>query len=166
MYRSRHSLALCALFLGLFVLAGCGTGAAPVAETEPAPSETTEPARPQTAEERLAGQWHGQMILDEEVAKQLPAIKVAKLREMEMGMEFRPDGTLILVGVKDDGTPAQSEGTWSFVKADGDNVTIKTVEAGGKKTDAVLMFDGDDAFLMPVKTEVANLGAFRFERLR
>ena len=47
-----------------------------------------------------------------------------------------------------------------------DQITIRTIEASGKATDAVLMLESDDAFLMPLKTEVANLGAMRFERMR
>jgi hypothetical protein len=52
------------------------------------------------------------------------------------------------------------------VKVEEGQITIKSIETNGKETDAVLMFENDDSFLMPLKTEVANLGAMRFERLR
>ena len=146
------------LFVAPLVLAGCdgGTAEKPVAVKE----------KMITPEQLLQGQWHGQMVLDEEIEKQLPPAQVAKLKAMTMGMEFQPDGILILAGVKDDGKPYESQAAWEVVEAKDDQITIKSIEASGKATDAVLMFESDDAFLMPLKTEVANLGAMRFERLR
>ncbi len=148
-------------------LGGCGGSATPAkSQAQAAPEVAEEPAKPLTPEERLAGQWQGQMILDDEALKLLPADKIEKLRGTQMGMEFRPDGKLILVGVKDDGKPYQSEGTWQLIKVEGSHVTIRSTESSGKESDAVLMFEGDDTFLLPLKTEVANLGAMHFERLR
>ncbi|MGI8978024.1 MAG: hypothetical protein ACR2FY_02240 [Pirellulaceae bacterium] len=140
-------------------LAGCGSGET-AAKPLPRPEKTITP------EQLLEGQWQGQMILDEEVKKQLPPAQVAKLQSMTMGMEFQPGGRLILAGMKDDGKPYESEAAWEVVKATDDQITIKSIEANGKETDAVLMFEDDDVFLMPLKTEVANLGAMRFERLK
>ncbi|MCE9524420.1 MAG: hypothetical protein K8R36_00030 [Planctomycetales bacterium] len=147
-----------ALFAVSFALAGCGGGTAdkPAARTE----------KTVTPEQLLQGQWHGQMILDEETEKKLPPAQVAKLKAMTMGMEFQEGGKLILAGLKDDGKPYESEAAWEVVDAKDDQITIKSIEASGKATDAVLMFESDDSFLMPLKTEVANLGAMRFERLR
>ena len=150
------------VFLSLFaiplVLACCGGGAVekPVARKE----------KTITPEQLLQGQWHGQMVLDEEIEKQLPPAQAAKLKAKTMGMEFQPEGKLILAGIKDDGKPYESEAAWEVVEARDDQITIKSIEASGKATDAVLMFESDDSFLMPLKTEVANLGAMRFERLR
>ncbi len=150
------------VFLGLFaiplMLAGCGGGTAekPAARTE----------KTVTPEQLLQGQWHGQMVLDEEIEKQLPPAQVEKLKSMTMGMEFQPDGKLILAGIKDDGKPYESQAAWKVLEVKDDQITIQSVETSGKATDAVLMFESDDSFLMPLKTEVANLGAMRFERLR
>ena len=150
------------VFLGLFaiplMLAGCGGGTAekPAARTE----------KTVTPEQLLQGQWHGQMVLDEEIEKQLPPAQVEKLKAMTMGMEFQPDGKLILAGIKDDGKPYESQAAWKVLEVKDDQITIQSVETSGKATDAVLMFESDDSFLMPLKTEVANLGAMRFERLR
>ncbi len=150
------------VFLGLFaiplMLTGCGGGTAekPAARTE----------KTVTPEQLLQGQWHGQMVLDEEIEKQLPPAQVEKLKSMTMGMEFQPDGKLILAGIKDDGKPYESQAAWKVLEAKDDQITIQSVETSGKATDAVLMFESDDSFLMPLKTEVANLGAMRFERLR
>ncbi len=153
---SRMVLAL--LVAAPLALAGCGSGTAekPVARTE----------KTVTPEQLLQGQWQGQMVLDEEGVKQLSLDKVAKLRATTMGMEFQSDGRLIIAGVQHDGQPYESEAAWEVVEVKDDQITIKTVEASGKATDAVLMFESDDAFLMPLKTEVANLGAMRFERLK
>jgi hypothetical protein len=141
-----------------FVLAGCGGG---TAEKQAMRTEKTI-----TPEQLLEGQWQGQMVLDEDAEKQLRPAQVAKLKSMTMGMEFQAGGKLILVGIKDDGKPVPSEGAWEVVEATDDQITIRTIEASGKATDAVLMFESDDTFLMPLKTEVANLGAMRFERLK
>ncbi len=92
--------------------------------------------------------------------------QIAKLKSMTMGMEFQPGGKLILAGVKYDGKSYESEAAWEVVEASDSQITIKTIEASGKATDAALMLESDDVFLMPLQTEVANLGAMRFERLR
>jgi hypothetical protein len=146
------------LFVAPLALAGCGGGTAekPAARNE----------KSVTPEQLLQGQWQGQMVLDEDAEKQLRPAQVAKLKAMTMGMEFQPDGKFILAGLKDDGEPYESLGAWEVVEAKDGQITIKTIEANGKATDAVLMFESDDSFLMPLKTEVANLGAMRFERLR
>ena len=140
-------------------LAGCG-GDNPTAQQAPRTEKTITP------EQLLEGQWQGQMVLDAEIERQLPPAQVAKLKSMTMGMEFQAGGRLILAGLKDDGQPYESEAAWEVVKATDDQITIKSIEANGKETDAVLMFEDDDVFLMPLKTEVANLGAMRFERLK
>lgn len=139
-------------------LAGCGSG---TAEKTAARTEKTI-----TPEQLLQGQWQGQMVLDKDAEKQLRPAQVAKLKAMTMGMEFQTEGKLILAGVKDDGQPYESEAVWEVLQASDNEITIKTIEASGKATDAVLMLESDDVFLMPLKTEVANLGAMRFERLK
>ena len=146
------------LLIAPLALAGCGGG---TSEKPAARNDKTV-----TPEQLLQGQWQGQMVLDEDAEKQLRPAQVAKLKAMTMGMEFQPGGKLILIGIKDDGEPVPSEGAWEVVEATDNQITIRTIEASGKATDAVLMFESDDSFLMPLKTEVANLGAMRFERLR
>jgi len=151
-------MVLAFLLVAPLALAGCGGGAA-----EKTAVRTEKTITPQ---QLLEGQWQGQMVLDQEAEKQLRPAQVAKLKSMTMGMEFQPEGKLILAGVKDDGEPYESVAAWEVVEAKDDQITIKTIEASGKATDAVLMFESDDSFLMPLKTEVANLGAMRFERLK
>ena len=146
------------LLVAPLTLAGCGGGTAE--KTAVRTQKTVTP------EQLLEGQWQGQMVLDQDAEKQLRPAQVAKLKSMTMGMEFQPEGKLILAGLKDDGQPYESVAAWEVVEARDDQITIKTIEASGKATDAVLMFESDDSFLMPLKTEVANLGAMRFERLR
>jgi hypothetical protein len=146
------------LLVAPLALAGCGGGAA---DKQAMRTEKTV-----TPQQLLEGQWHGQMVLDQDAQKQLRPAQVAKLKSMTMGMEFQPEGKLILAGLNDNGQPYESVAAWEVVEASDSQITIKTIEAGGKATDAVLMFESDDAFLMPLKTEVANLGAMRFERLR
>ena len=139
-------------------LSGCGGNSAekPAAQRE----------KTITPEQLLQGQWQGQMVLQEDAKKKLTDKQIAKLEAMTMGMEFQPEGKLVLVGLKDDGEPYESLGAWQVVEARDDQITIKTFEENGKATEAVLMLESDDTFLMPLKTEVANLGAMRFERLR
>lgn len=152
------------LLLLTLTLAGCGGGTAANKTGEDATQARTE--KTVTPEQLLEGQWQGQMVLDAEAEKTLPTAQVDKLRAMTMGMEFQQGGKLILAGLKDDGKPYESEAAWEVVKVEEGQITIKSIEANGKETDAVLMFENDDSFLMPLKTEVANLGAMRFERLR
>jgi hypothetical protein len=152
------------LLLLTLTLAGCGGDSAASKAGGSAAEPRTE--KTVTPEQLLEGQWQGQMVLDAEAEKTLPAAQVEKLRAMTMGMEFQEGGKLILAGLKDDGKPYESEAAWEVVKVEEGQITIKSIETNGKETDAVLMFENDDSFLMPLKTEVANLGAMRFERLR
>jgi len=165
-HMSRFTTTMLALGVSFpLLLAGCGGGTAEKT-ADAVNTQDAEPRQPLTPEQRLEGQWQGQIVLDEDAQRNLPPAQVAKLQSMTMGMEFLPDGKLVLAGLKDDGKPYQSYGAWRIVKVEDDNITIKSIEASGKETDAVLMFESDDSFLMPLKTEVANLGAMRFERLR
>jgi hypothetical protein len=105
------------------------------------------------------------LIDDEAVAGKLTAEELARLEGLEMGMEFHPDGSLLLTGVAGD-KPYTSRNQWELVREDGQEITIKSIEPSGQEKEIVLVFEGDDVFLLPMKTEVAELGAMRFERLR
>ena len=154
---------LAAFCLAPFALAGCGGNSVTNIEDG---AQQARKEKTVTPEELLQGQWQGTMVLHAEAEKQLPAAQVEQLRSMTMGMEFQTGGRLILVGGKENGQPDDSVAAWEVVAVKDNQITIKTIEASGKETDAVLMFENDDSFLMPLKTEVANLGAMRFERLR
>jgi len=151
-------LVFACLLIAPLALSGCGGN---TAEKPSAQREKTI-----TPEQLLQGQWKGQMVLQEDAKKRLTDKQIAKLESMTMGMEFQPEGKLVLVGLTDDGEPEEKLGAWHVLDARDDQITIKTIEENGKVTEAVLMLESDDAFLMPLKTEVANLGAMRFERLR
>jgi hypothetical protein len=105
------------------------------------------------------------LVDDDAVAGKLSAEQLAQLEAMEMGMEFRPDGSLLLTGVHG-GQPYTSRNQWKLVQDAGDEVTIRSIEPSGAAKEIVLVFKGEDVFLLPVKTEVAELGAMRFQRLR
>jgi hypothetical protein len=105
------------------------------------------------------------MVIDQEGVKGLPADKVEALKAMEMGISFSPQGEMVLSGYNN-GQPYESRGAWQLVKEEGDKLTLRSIEGDGTQKDIVLMFDGNDRFLMPLKTEVANLGAMQFERMR
>jgi hypothetical protein len=123
------------------------------------------PQLPQ-AVERLPGKWQGQMIVyEEELQGKLPAEKIAELAAMKMDFEFRPDGTMSLSGV-DQGRAYTGAGRWELVKQEGDLLTIKSTEDGNPPKDINIEFDGQDTFFIPLKTEVAELGAMRFTRLQ
>jgi hypothetical protein len=145
-----HYLRLTACFTWLLIAAGfvgCGKSGLP------APVE------------RLPGKWHGQMIVfEEEVQGKLTPEQIAQLASSQMDYEFKPDGSM-LIGVAINNKAESSQGRWELVKQDGDLLTIQSTE-GGKQKQINFEFDGADTFYMPVKTEVAELGAFRFTRLR
>jgi hypothetical protein len=116
--------------------------------------------------QRLPGKWYGKMIVHREsVGDSLTPEQIAQLEKMEMGIEFSADGSMVLSGVNNN-IPYKSEGKWQFVGQDGDVLTIKSIESDGNQKDVVIVFDGNDEFSMPLKTEVANIGAMRFERLK
>jgi hypothetical protein len=121
---------------------------------------------PPAAAERLPGKWHGEMIVYEDaVAGKLPPEKVAELTQMQMDFEFRPDGSMALSGVTQ-GQSYSEQGRWSLVKQDGELLTIKSIEKSGTEKDINIEFDGTDTFYIPLQTEVAELGAMRFTRMR
>ena len=121
---------------------------------------------PPAAVERLPGKWHGEMIVYEDAVQgKLPPEKIAELQAMQMDFEFRPDGTMALSGAHK-GQAYTTQGEWQMVKQEGDLLTIKSIEAGGGAKDINIEFDGADTFFVPLQTEVAELGAMRFTRLR
>jgi hypothetical protein len=97
--------------------------------------------------------------------KSLSPENIEALRKMQMGIAFGADGKMVLSG-DNNGVPYASEGKWELVKDEGEQLTLKSIETSGEQKDIVLMFEGADVFYMPLKTEVANLGAMRFERMR
>jgi hypothetical protein len=135
-----------------WLFSGCGTSGA-------GPGASKAANVPRSAAERIAGAWQGTMLIDDEaVAGKLTAEELARLEGLEMG-------TLLLTGVAGD-KPYTSRNQWELVREDGQEITIKSIEPSGQEKEIVLVFEGDDVFLLPMKTEVAELGAMRFERLR
>ena len=115
---------------------------------------------------RLPGKWHGQMIVfEEEVQGKLTPEAIAALGQSQMDYEFKPDGSMV-VGVSINNKSESSAAKWELIKQEGDLLTIKSTEPGGTQKQINFEFDGTDTFYMPVKNEVAELGAFRFTRLR
>jgi hypothetical protein len=144
----RSSVALPTLLL-VAGLVGCGS------DSLPSPAQ------------RLPGKWHGEMIVyEEEVAGKLPPEKIEKLARMQWDFEFNSDGSMVLAAMNDEGRAERSDGRWEIVKQDGDLLTIKSTEQTGKQKNINCEFDGTDIWYMPVKTEVAELGAMRFTRMR
>jgi hypothetical protein len=121
--------------------------------------------------ERLPGKWHGEMIVYDETRAKLPPEIYARLAMTQYDFEFRTDGTMALSGVES-GQAYASEGRWQTVKQEGDIMTIKSTEQTGKQKDINIEFDGKDTFYIPLAapleqgTEVAELGAMRFTRMR
>ncbi|MEX2173508.1 MAG: hypothetical protein WD872_04045 [Pirellulaceae bacterium] len=116
--------------------------------------------------ERLAGKWQGHMIVyDDAVQGKLTAEAIAELAQKQFGLEFAPDGTMVTSGVLD-GQAYSSPGNWEAVKQEGELLTIKSVEQGREPQDVNIEFDGTDTFYIPVQTNVAELGAMKFTRLR
>lgn len=140
--------ALLALAVLSTIYSGCGSSSGPV------PSE------------KLPGRWYGRMIVDSEAVKgKLTDEQVAQLELMEMGFEFSSDGAMVLTAFQGD-EPHDSLGTWEIVSQDSSLLKIRSREKGGEPKDINIEFDGDDTFYMPLKTEVAEIGAMRFERVR
>ena len=154
----RHAwvLWIAGALLAGWLLGGCNKENSPAAASAPVRSPG----------ERIAGSWQGMMIVDDEaVAGKIPAEKLAALDAMQMGMEFGIDGSLVLTGVHN-GQPYTSRNRWKLVGEQGEEATILSTEPSGAEKEIVLVFEGEDVFLLPMKTEVADLGAMRFERLR
>lgn len=151
--------------LALTFATGCGSSA-PAGGTAAAPAAKVK----RSAEERLSGVWQGTMVVDEDsVREKVSAEKadalVEALRQQKMTIEFRADGSLTTTTMIE-GKERSSDESWQHLKGEGDELTVKMISKDGKQTDHAFLFDSDDSFLMPVQTEVANLGAMRFTRQR
>lgn len=124
------------------------------------------PAVSRSPGERIAGAWQGSMLVDDDAVEgKISAQQRANLEAMQMGMEFRDDGSLVLTGVHN-GQPYTSRNQWKLLRVSGEEALILSTEPSGAEKEIVLVFEGEDIFLLPMKTEVAELGAMRFERLR
>ncbi len=127
---------------------GCGSGSLP------------------PAAERLPGKWQGQMIVYEDTVQgKLSPEQIAALSQQQLGLEFAADGSMV-TSAEVNGQATTSAGRWELVTQAGDLLTIKSSEEGGQAKDVNIEFDGADTFYIPLKTEVAELGAMRFTRMR
>jgi hypothetical protein len=134
-------------------LVGCGSSGGGVASLPP-------------AKERLPGRWQGEMIVYEDAVQgKLTPQQIEQLLQKRMGLEFAADGSMI-TSAEIDGQAQASAGRWELVTEEGDLLTIKSTEENGQSKDVNIEFDGADTFFIPLKTEVAELGAMRFTRLR
>jgi hypothetical protein len=119
------------------------------------------------AVERLPGRWHGEMIVyKEELQGKLSPEQIASLEKTQWDFEFRTDGSMTLAAADERGQSANSDGRWELVKQEGDLLTIKSTEQAGAEKNINFEFDGRDVLYMPVQTNVAELGAMRFTRMR
>jgi hypothetical protein len=116
--------------------------------------------------QRLPGKWYGKVVLEKEsIGNSLTPAQIADLSKMEMAIEFSPDGKMDSSGVQNN-SPYKTQGKWQFISQEGDVLNINTIEATGQQKPAVLVFEGNDNFTIPLKTEVANIGGMKFERVR
>jgi hypothetical protein len=116
--------------------------------------------------ERLPGKWQGEMIVYEDAVQGiLTPQQIEQLAQKRMGLEFAADGSMV-TSAEIDGQAQASSGRWELVTEEGDLLTIKSIEQSGQAKDVNIEFDGADTFFIPLKTEVAELGAMRFTRQR
>lgn len=141
------------LFATLVCLAGCGGTAQPEAANQVAPA----------IDVAIEGTWQGQMIVNAAAAAdKLDAAKIESLKAMTMQMTFRDNGTLELAS----GGQQPSENRWDLVGVEGNKLTIKSIEKDGQEKNIDLFFIDSNSFDIPLTTEVAELGAMRFTRVR
>ena len=114
---------------------------------------------------KIVGTWQGTMQVNPAAMEKLPAENVEQLKQMRMEMTIRENGTLTMAG-ETNGKPYTGENRWELVSASASKVTIKSIDADGKTKPIDLLFDSADSFHMPLQTEVADLGAMQFNRIR
>ena len=127
---------------------GCGSGSLP------------------PAAERLPGKWQGQMIVYEDtVAGKLTPQQISELAQKQMNLEFAANGSMV-TSAEINGQATASSGRWELVSQEGDLLKIKSTEQSGKSKDINIEFEDADTFYIPLQTEVAELGAMKFTRMR
>lgn len=140
--------ALVGLFGLLATFTGCGAASLP------------------PAAERLPGKWQGQMIVYEDTVQgKLTPEQIDALSRQRLGLEFATDGSMV-TSAEVNGQSTNTAGRWELVTQEGDLLTIKSTEDTGQTKDVNIEFDGENTFYIPLKTEVAELGAMRFTRMR
>ena len=132
---------------------GCGGGTS-------APTSTVAIQSP-----ALLGTWQGTMQVNPAAATKLPPENLEHLKAMKMQMTFREDGTLQLAG-ETNGQPYSGVNRWEMLSSTATQVTINSIDSEGHGKPIDLMFEHADAFQMPLRTEVADLGAMKFQRVR
>jgi hypothetical protein len=116
--------------------------------------------------ERLPGKWQGQMIVYEDAVQgKLTPEQISQLSQQRLGLEFVADGTMV-TSAEINGRATRANGHWEVITQEGDLLSIKSTEQGGQSKDVNIEFDGADTFYIPLQTEVAELGAMRFTRMR
>ena len=115
--------------------------------------------------ERLPGAWQGEIQVNEAGIGDLTPEQIAQIRQMRMELDFHADGKLVLKG-ENNGQPYTSEAHWELVGVQGDTITIKSMEDGLQEKMIDIHFHGKDDFVMPLKTERADIGSMKFKRLR
>jgi hypothetical protein len=143
------------LITALAGFAGCGGSADP--NTAEAPKEQIDV--------QLEGTWQSQVIINEKEAAKAKPEAVELIKSMKMEMTFRDDGTLILAG-EVQGEMKETPHRWDLVGVDNNKITITSVDPEGNAKNVDLFFSDSHTFDMPLSTEVADLGAMRFTRVR
>ena len=111
--------------------------------------------------QRLPGKWYGKVVLEKEsIGSSLTPSQIADLSKMEMAIEFSADGKMDSSGVENN-VPYKTQGKWQFISQEGDVLNITAIEGNGQQKPAILVFEGNDNFTIPLKTEVANIGGMK-----
>jgi hypothetical protein len=105
------------------------------------------------------------IVYEDTVQGKLTPEQISALSRQRMGLEFAADGSMV-TSAEVNGQATSSAGRWEVVTQEGDLLTIKSTEDGGRTKDVNIEFDGENTFYIPLKTEVAELGAMRFTRMR
>jgi len=104
-------------------------------------------------------------VYEDSVQGKLTPEQISQLSQQQMGLEFAADGTMV-TSAEVNGQASSANGRWEVVTQEGDLLTIKSTEPSGKAKDVNIEFEGADTFYIPLQTEVAELGAMKFTRLR
>lgn len=120
---------------------------------------------PSASAPQFLGTWQGTMQVSPAAIEKLPAENVEQLKNMRMEMTIRQDGTMKLAG-ETAGKPYSAENRWELISSSPEKITIKSIDPEGQVKPIDLVFDNADSFHMPLQTEVADLGAMKFNRVR
>ena len=119
----------------------------------------------------LLGAWDGAFVFAKGAAfDQFTEAEVAAFKSLRIHIDFHAGGRMTMQATmkvpEADEQTNNVQGTWEFVRAEGQSMVIRSTEEDGEPEEATLNFRGPNDFEMEAPQQLRKLGVMRFTRQR